>query len=363
MRKVLCLILIVLMSSLLVGCSVGSRKVYKDYPRFGVTFETDTHSLQSYQSKISVLTRGDASNIKFLTSTNKNILKLANDLRAEAENRNINPIDFVVSFVQSLGYRSDDTVGYKEYPKYPEETIFEGNGDCEDTSYVMYSLLEAIGYDVALIIVPNHMLIGIACEEKENGLCGKSWLDYNGKRYYPIETTGEGFRIGVFPNGLHAMASILKSSDTQDFRALVCENKETKEIKNETIFVKESYTVQVPCEYHVTSVNVDKIMSGLIAIWKYGPEYAKLSFTLTNTDDITCSYLVNLYANKNSILNELVPLSPNEDKSFEEIYDSEEGEVIDAKVKIVAESKDEERERLVPKTETTVVTHKIKWCH
>jgi hypothetical protein len=102
----------------------------------------------------------------------------------------------VIAFVQSLDYTSDSvTTGYNEYPRYPIETLVDDGGDCEDTSILTAALLYEMGYGVILINPPGHMAVGVKGGE---GIYGTYWT-YEGSNYYYVETTGEGYDIGVIP--------------------------------------------------------------------------------------------------------------------------------------------------------------------
>lgn len=91
-----------------------------------------------------------------------------------------------IDFVQSMIYEYDiDYIGANEYPKYPIETIKDEKGDCEDTSFLMASILEALGIDVILFDLPRHMAVGVECSD-----CTGAYSTYRGKRYYFLETTG-----------------------------------------------------------------------------------------------------------------------------------------------------------------------------
>jgi hypothetical protein len=101
----------------------------------------------------------------------------------------------MISFVQNMDYVSDpSSVGQGEYPKYPVETLVDGGGDCEDTSFLMASLLESMGYNVSLILIPNHMAVGLDVEA-----LGVHWT-MNGESYYYVETTMSGWEVGEVPS-------------------------------------------------------------------------------------------------------------------------------------------------------------------
>lgn len=106
-------------------------------------------------------------------------------------------IGFAASFVQSLPYVTDDvSTSYDEYARYPVETLVDNGGDCEDTSILLASLIDGMGYGVVLINPPNHVAVGVAGGE---GVYGTYWA-YNGKKYYYLETTGENWGLGEIPD-------------------------------------------------------------------------------------------------------------------------------------------------------------------
>ena len=88
------------------------------------------------------------------------------------------------------------TTGYDEYARYPLETLVDYGGDCEDTSILMAALLKAMGYDAVLLYFsgdPGHVAVGVA------GQFSGSYFDYQGAKYYYLETTGSGWEIGDIP--------------------------------------------------------------------------------------------------------------------------------------------------------------------
>ena len=107
-------------------------------------------------------------------------------------------INYVASFVQSLQYKTDsETNDSFEYPRYPIETLFYGNGggDCEDKAIITAALLYSLGYDVALLRLPNHMAVGVKLTE---GAIPN--YDYYIDDYYFLETTTQGKSCGFIPS-------------------------------------------------------------------------------------------------------------------------------------------------------------------
>lgn len=106
----------------------------------------------------------------------------------------------VISFVQSINYTTDfETKGVEDYPRYPIETLAEGTGDCEDTVILAAAILEELGYDSVLILLPEHMALGI----RDTGNYSGQYYEYDGQRYYYVETTSYGHNVGFVPEEIN----------------------------------------------------------------------------------------------------------------------------------------------------------------
>jgi hypothetical protein len=106
-------------------------------------------------------------------------------------------VRFVIDFVQNLPYVPDDvSTDFDDYTKSVTETLVEGGGDCEDSAILMAAVLqaEAFNYDCILIQPPGHMAVGVYGDD----LPGVYW-EHDGRRYYYLETTGDGWEVGELP--------------------------------------------------------------------------------------------------------------------------------------------------------------------
>ena len=102
----------------------------------------------------------------------------------------------VISFVQSLRYVSDrDSKGEQEYVRFPLETLVDGVGDCEDMAILAATILYEMGYDVMLVMLPDHLALAVACDEGCEGV----YYDYGGRFYYYLEVTDVGWTMGQIP--------------------------------------------------------------------------------------------------------------------------------------------------------------------
>jgi|GEM_PF-1491229 len=101
----------------------------------------------------------------------------------------LDEISLILAFAQAITYAEDIiTTGKDEYPRFPVETLFEGAGDCEDTSILAAAIFTRLGYDVALLLFEqfDHMGLGINYPLEY----GNSWI-YEGKRYWYLDASGK----------------------------------------------------------------------------------------------------------------------------------------------------------------------------
>ena len=141
----------------------------------------------------------------FVTSNEKEIIDLADELKTLANSRRFNTYttaNFILRFVQvNVEYTLDnESQGCVEYWKFPVETLVDKNGDCEDSAILYASIMDALGYDVVLLFYKleeknsGHLAIGIQLDG-EHG----SYVEDDDKKYYYCETTTSQFNIGQLP--------------------------------------------------------------------------------------------------------------------------------------------------------------------
>jgi hypothetical protein len=116
---------------------------------------------------------------------------------------NFEEVDLVLSLTQQIiKYENDadyypNAIRQGEYPKYPIESLVEQTGDCEDSAILCAALLKSMGYECALIFIPGHCALGVGGIDGLDGV----YIEHNKHRYFYCETTGEGWQIGILPNG------------------------------------------------------------------------------------------------------------------------------------------------------------------
>jgi hypothetical protein len=135
------------------------------------------------------------------------VKKLALDLRAAAKSSGydyFHEAEFILSFVGTA-------IPYKvtAHPQLPAQTAFD-KGDCKDKSILYASILEVLGYKVALFGFPaadttttGHEAVGVAFTDKQMTQTAVfptstplSYYPQNGENYYFAETTTHGWLLG-----------------------------------------------------------------------------------------------------------------------------------------------------------------------
>lgn len=74
--------------------------------------------------------------------------------------------DFILAFVQCTTKYTIDFYGYgeTEYWAYPVQTIYNGFGDCEDSSLLCAALFTAAGFTAAVSLIPGHAICGVVLD-------------------------------------------------------------------------------------------------------------------------------------------------------------------------------------------------------
>ncbi|MBR1973344.1 MAG: hypothetical protein IKA33_01550, partial [Candidatus Methanomethylophilaceae archaeon] len=154
---------------------------------------------------------GETHDLMFVTYKDEYIKKIAEDFNTKYSTKSVEErIDIVLTMTQNIQYMYDsDTKGQEEYWKYPLETLFEQNGDCEDTSFLFCAIVKAMGHDTAIFIFDGHMAAGVSYDRQVEG--GDWYVILGGKNYFYCETTATGYTIGHAPSGLvHIYTYVVK---------------------------------------------------------------------------------------------------------------------------------------------------------
>jgi len=162
-----------------------------------------TSLYEAYKAvSVSSRTRDGPAGYGYLTTTKDQYIQMLasklNQTTTDLGYSSYDQVSFVLAFVQSLQYTSDNvTTGYDEYPRFPIETLVDEGGDCEDTSILFATITHIMGYGTVYINPTNHYAVGIL----GSNLRGTYWEYPEGSNstYYYCETTGDNFKIGQLP--------------------------------------------------------------------------------------------------------------------------------------------------------------------
>lgn len=109
----------------------------------------------------------------------------------------------VVSLAQLMEYVEDLKDNQTcEYPKYPVETLWDQQGDCEDKAILTASILSILGVNTSLIRLPNHMAIGVNFSEQ---VLGQSYFFED---LYYLETSKEKWTVGRIPEEYQGISNV-----------------------------------------------------------------------------------------------------------------------------------------------------------
>lgn len=123
-----------------------------------------------------------------------------------------------VQYLNAYGPYADMT----DYWAFPSETVWSGNGDCEDTSILAATLFKLAGYESGVYLVPGHAIAAVHLDgyDTEN-LIGSTNLDPRSygimvkDGYYGCETTAEDSRpIGVINSRVTIGTEVYDYTDT-----------------------------------------------------------------------------------------------------------------------------------------------------
>lgn len=100
-------------------------------------------------------------------------------------------VESVLDFVTHIPYH---TTTFQRYPA--KKTIQQNFGDCDDKSNLLISMLHALDKEAYFVMVPKHIFIILPLEDPK--LANKKGLWVNGKKYFILESTAKGSKVG-FP--------------------------------------------------------------------------------------------------------------------------------------------------------------------
>ncbi len=164
----------------------GPHKVSIPIPEF----------LFNYQSNLERISHDDYSFYIFDPFDDEYIDIILEIIMSEFSGTDIQNINYIASFVQTIEYKTDSEENNSyEYPRYPVETLFDSQGDCEDKAILTVSMLYSMGYEIALLRLPNHMAVGVKLSEGEI-----PQYEYYIDDYYFLETTTKGKSCGFIPH-------------------------------------------------------------------------------------------------------------------------------------------------------------------
>jgi hypothetical protein len=124
-------------------------------------------------------------------STSKQITSIAKQLTNQCHDDKLCQVQSLLDFVSNIPYR---TQTFQQ--KKPLQVIKDNFGDCDDKSNLLISLLHSLGFEAYFVLVPQHIFVIVYIEDTRLKNTKGLWI--NGKKYYILESTAKGSKVG-FP--------------------------------------------------------------------------------------------------------------------------------------------------------------------
>ncbi len=159
------------------------------------------HPAGSFKTNIMALLEQSTDNTRV-----HQVLRYINRAINKAGLSELEQMQFILDFVQSpnITYKVDseceEIENPREYARFPDETMFDGRGDCDCKAVLAAVLFKEAGFKTAYITTMDHAAVAVASKRPMGSriveLGDTSLLTNDGHMYYFCETTGDGFRIG-----------------------------------------------------------------------------------------------------------------------------------------------------------------------
>jgi len=126
------------------------------------------------------------------------ILKLVDDITVLYEEKygvgshTADPIgyaNYLLAFTQYISYDYEEADSGKDYWRYPLETLYDGTGDCEDTSILAAAMYAAAGISAGIFLLPSHAMVAV---NETIGVIDGAVVHSS---YYPGETTSTTMKL------------------------------------------------------------------------------------------------------------------------------------------------------------------------
>ena len=131
---------------------------------------------------------GDATYVNQVR-TDDYTIKLAEFLTKDCNKDKICEVQAMLDFTTKIPYKINESIA-----RSSKQVVEQNFGDCDDKSNLLISMLKVKGYEAYFVLVPKHIFVIVDLEKQIN----KEALYVNDKRFYILESTARGSKIG-FP--------------------------------------------------------------------------------------------------------------------------------------------------------------------
>lgn len=121
-------------------------------------------------------------------STSKEIEDKAKQLTKNCQSK-LCQVQSLLDFATNIPYH---TTTFQRYSA--QKTMQQNFGDCDDKSNMLISMLHTLNIEAYFVLVPKHIFVIVPIDDKRVAYKKGLWI--NGKKYYILESTAKGSKIG-----------------------------------------------------------------------------------------------------------------------------------------------------------------------
>ncbi len=116
-------------------------------------------------------------------------------------------IENYFNYVKKMHYE----IGNRQKEKNSVDLVMKGQGDCDERSYLLASMLLQNGYETIIVYTQDHAFAGVHIPNYSTDE-PRSYLEYEHKKFYYAETTNVNAYLGAYngiePNKFKAIYSV-----------------------------------------------------------------------------------------------------------------------------------------------------------
>lgn len=171
--------------------AVKTKKKYNKHNKYYDTITNWSASAEDFWTAVYHLARNDNEDrVELVSKVLKHAIDKNELSRSEA-------VSMILTFIQHIEYYIPEELYFQFYP--PITSIMYNLGDCDTKSLLIAMIFEDLGYDAVMMYSSKYLHAMAAVNINGTG----EYIEYKGKKYYIMETTAKGWKLGMLPDEMN----------------------------------------------------------------------------------------------------------------------------------------------------------------